>query len=453
MALWRVFHNDYVWRRVLALENYQNHKAFHKLAASVAPLPCVEKLNYILHTRVRRRWQKGQFTPTCLPLSERIKYGNNERYLVRITRKQADSWTAQVFDISGPGLRPLITQQLEMALKTDFLLQLNSILVAKHTALLCFSGEGNDAPQELIAFDLLDKFKELWRESISDWGHLKLPTLFGDGVYKLNLLTDKIEIYDVRTFKLHHSIPLVEEMRYPQGEISGDGKHLVIPGHITASNAPIISVWNIRTSVQRFLQADRVFCPFRWFEKTAVKQDRVYALLNRRSMFIWDANSGACLSEVSLSNARPGEKNPGFLFLGVSKSLVATIHDSNSSVGIFDAMGGLRTVLEPCHPHFSPSECEICDVTFTEHVLVVRFLVMKQPMYHVALYPLSLGSESILLDSPAPILFPLQTAEALFLPNLATTPTKLLHFAGQAGILLNTEVLSPPVVTNSQNQV
>lgn len=35
------------------------------------------------------------------------------------------------------------------------------------------------------------------------------------------------------------------------------------------------------------------------------------------------------------------------------------------------------------------------------------------------------------MERQAPVLFPLQTAEALFLPNLAATPTKLLHFAGQ----------------------
>lgn len=218
-----------MWSRVLTLDKYTKHKAFQKFAATANP-PCVEKLSYILHSRVRRRWQKGLYSQVNLPLSDRTKYGNDDRYLVRITREQSDSWTAQVFDISAPGLRLLISKKLAMALKTDFLLQLNSILVAKHTALLCFSGEGNDAPQELIAFDLLDQFKELWRESITDWGHLKLPTLFGDGVYKLNLLTDKIEIYDVRTFKLHHSVPLVEEMRYPQGEISGRFFQLILGG-------------------------------------------------------------------------------------------------------------------------------------------------------------------------------------------------------------------------------
>ena len=68
---------------------------------------------------------------------------------------------------------------------------------------------------------------------------------------------------DLRTSRLLQSIPLVEEMRYPRGDISCDGSHLAVPGKYSRDNRPVVSVWRLRTGAQRFLVPLGPVCPYR----------------------------------------------------------------------------------------------------------------------------------------------------------------------------------------------
>ena len=461
-----VFNNDFVWNRVLVREDYVKERSIKRYAASLDP-PSVGKLSYIFHTRNRRRWHKGHFEVEEMTLPEGTRYGHDDRYLVIMTRSWTSetplpTWRVRVWDISGKGKRLIVDRkQWSVAIKTDFELTLNHILVAKHTALLCFTGQGNDTPQELIAFDLVNQFAELWRDCIYDWGQFQLPTcalfgkannchnlqglkitffypLSGEGVYKLNLLTNRIEVYDIRSFDLLHSVALVEEMRYPRGEISGDGKYLVIPGKLSVNNAPTISVWNVRRGTQRFLNAKRSFCPFRWFEKTSVKSGRVFALLNRRCMFVWDAESGECLREVDLTDSPPGEANEpalSFNFLSLSKSLVATIHSLVSVTNVFDHDGNVVRSLEPPVANAAVSPFRVCEVQFAEHCILVRTIQFRPPRFQVTIYPLTLGEDGIASNVtliPPEVATPvgvelLPVTSAAFY-KLGVTPTKLLNF-------------------------
>ena len=71
---------------------------------------------------------------------------------------------------------------------------------------------------------------------------------------------------DLRTSRVRQSIPLVEEMRYPSGDLSCDGSHLAVPGKYSWDNKPVISVWRIRNGKQRFLWPAGSVCPYRYFE-------------------------------------------------------------------------------------------------------------------------------------------------------------------------------------------
>jgi hypothetical protein len=64
-------------------------------------------------------------------------------------------------------------------------------------------------------------YQELWRDVIHDWGQFQLSRLFGREVYKFDLLNNSIETHDIRTYDKLSTLQLVEEMRYPHGEIAG----------------------------------------------------------------------------------------------------------------------------------------------------------------------------------------------------------------------------------------
>ena len=76
---------------------------------------------------------------------------------------------------------------------------------------------------------------------------------------------------------------------------------------------------------------------FRWFEKTAILEGKVYGLLNRKTLFIWSAASGSCLNCLEISESPPGmaESNLSCNFLSAGLGLVATIHVDPSTVNVF----------------------------------------------------------------------------------------------------------------------
>lgn len=56
---------------------------------------------------------------------------------------------------------------------------------------------------------------------------------------------------------------------------------------------------------------------YRWFEKTEVSKGKVYGLLNRRTLFVWDSEVGDCLRRLDISESPPGmgESNLVRIFL------------------------------------------------------------------------------------------------------------------------------------------
>lgn len=80
---------------------------------------------------------------------------------------------------------------------------------------------------------------------------------------------------------------------------------------------------------------------FRWFEKTSVRDGLVYGLLNRRCLFVWNAETTVCLSRTELTDAVPGDAEPAlnFTFLSVGDGLVATIHKNLAAVTLLTPTG------------------------------------------------------------------------------------------------------------------
>jgi hypothetical protein len=173
-------------------------------------------------------------------------------------------------------------------------------------------------------------------------------------------------------------------MRYPHGEIAGDGKHLAIPGKMSSDNSPAVCVWNIKRGSHKFLASPQPFCPFRWFEKVDVSQGRVFGLLNRRCLLAWNADNGEYLFRLDLTENAPGlnEVQPlSFTYLTVHKHLFATIHQNPYCQAVYeidDDNNELNAVLLDMDLNQlklamkSRAEMKVCDVYINDYVIVLH---------------------------------------------------------------------------------
>lgn len=362
-----------------------------------------------------------------------------------------------VYDLRHKGFYPVtINRMLDLDLRAEheiFNLELHAILVARFTAVLCFNGIGDDTPQEMIAIDLTpgSDYKELWRDMIHDWGQFQLMRLFGKEVYKFDLLNNHIEVHDVRTYDKLSVLKLVVEMRYPHGEIAGDGRHLAIPGKMSEDNSPAVCVWNVRRKTRKFLLPTSSFCPFRWFEKVAVSKGRVFGLLNRRCLFGWDAESGQSLIKINLCESHPGQEEslPTYTYLSVYNNLFATIHpDLNCQIVYkIEQKAGededsddvdLSVVLPRLNLNWLKTafgcgqvDARVCDVKLNDKCIIIQMLNRKTQSFEAILIRLDMGpiNNQLLLENVSKSSIALESTGSHIPSRLFLTPTKLLNFA------------------------
>ena len=186
---------------------------------------CATKLSYLAHRRLRRNWRTGRHAAPVqsITLSEGFRSGHDDRHLVVMEphASKKDTWYLRAWDLAGRGAEPLLSgggrQKVAFDFGADFDFAPVTVLVSSGVALLSFTGRGSDTPQELVALEIAKrttsspssstssikpstspqqggKFRQLWRDSIHDWGHFQLPNLFAGDVYKFNLLTNRIEV-------------------------------------------------------------------------------------------------------------------------------------------------------------------------------------------------------------------------------------------------------------------
>ena len=432
--LMSVFQSSHLWLNLMRRDELKQDRHIFKFSITQRS-HCPEKLSYILHSRLKRGWLNSKFKISSLPLHDNSKVGYDNRHLVILTKLSnlpRKTWNVKVWDISSQGHQQLFVlfNWSTKLLDSEFDLDLTSILVANSTAVLCFSGKGNDTPTILMASDLKNDFQELWRHEMHDWGQFEVPRLLGGSIYKFNLLANKIEVFNVRNFHKTYTLTLVEEMRYPrEGGISGDGNHLVIPGKLAINNMPAVSVWTLRDASQRFLLPNQAVCPYRWFEKTDVRNGFVYGLLNRRCLIIWDAETSKCLQNLELTDSAPGDNEPAlsFTFLTVSDTLVATINILPGKASIFDSKGNAVTVLQPGKKQ-EMARYKVCDIHITEYCILVRMVNFSQPDFKVISYPLSSLSQPVKDELPSSQIELVPVNECV-LHEFGVTKTKLLNFA------------------------
>ena len=108
--------------------------------------------------------------------------------------------------------------------------------------------------------------------------------LLGPNLYILDLVQDTVTVYPVT---LADPAPLTvleqprQSVRLPHGDMSADGSYLAVPGKEVPDNSPVVVAWHLDTGSRRVLRSSTPVCPFRWFQKSVVKEEVIYGLLNR----------------------------------------------------------------------------------------------------------------------------------------------------------------------------
>ena len=108
--------------------------------------------------------------------------------------------------------------------------------------------------------------------------------LLGSHLYILDLVQDTVTVYPVTR---EEPAPLTvlgqprNSVRLPHGDMAADDTYLAVPGKDVQDNSPVVVSWHLATQERRVLRCVRPVCPFRWFQKSSVKEDIIYGLLNR----------------------------------------------------------------------------------------------------------------------------------------------------------------------------
>jgi len=452
-----ILQNEHLWSTISDKENQVKEAdifSYAKIHAATTKQKLVnyharEKFSYIFHLSIASNLKNCSYAYQNLILSDKCKVGNDGRNLVQITttitNTKKRNWSITVYDLRHHGFHAVtVNRPLNIDLREEheiFNLDLCAILVARYTAVLCFKGTGDDTPQEMIAIDLTPgcDYQELWRDVIHDWGQFQLSRLFGREVYKFDLLNNSIETHDIRTYDKLSTLQLVEEMRYPHGEISGDGRHLAIPGKMSNDNSPAVCVWNVRKRSRKFLYPTIACCPFRWFEKVAVSKGKVYGLLNRRCLFAWDAESGNVLFKIDLTESYPGQnqEQPTFTYLSVFNNYLATINTNPScqivyQVGATEEEPSLKLVLPQLNINWlkdamgGKAEVRVCDVKMNDHCIIIQMLNLTTHRFEALLIRMDRLDAST-VNSVGKCCIILNSAGLQIPGQLILTPTKLLN--------------------------
>ena len=161
---------------------------------------------------------------------------------------------------------------------------------------------------------------------------------------------------------------------------------------MSSDNSPAVCVWNVKKSSHKFLVPPQPFCPFRWFEKVAISEGRVFALLNRRCLFAWNAESGEHLLRLDLTELAPGlnDAPPSFMYLTVYKNMFATIHQNPCCQAVYEIVednSKVNAILLDMDLNClklamgSPADMRVCDVKINDHVLILHVLNCKTKTY------------------------------------------------------------------------
>eukprot|EP00092_Neocalanus_flemingeri_P059030 GFUD01070459.1.p1 GENE.GFUD01070459.1~~GFUD01070459.1.p1 ORF type:complete len:547 (+),score=144.18 GFUD01070459.1:118-1758(+) len=338
------------------------------------------KLEYIVARRVKSNWAEGHYKEGMIHhFSEEVRIGASQDYLVALESGRLRAW-----NIRGKWIDLLTTKPVNISLENPNQ-NVYQILVSGSIALLCFTFSeqvaGSDY-QHIQAYDLLDGCQLLWEKSGLLGRQYHVIRLLGSHLYILDLLMERVEVYHIGRTQPTPTKVLVQQpntVRIPHGDMSASDKFLAVPGKKVPENSPVICCWNIQTGERRILSPDRPVCPFRWFQKSAVKDDMIYGLLNRFRLIGWDGGDGQVIFSLDLTNSSPGDNEETYSWLEVGPDILLTVHQDKFVVSILSSCGRVLGKVCPADHlnwiiHDPESVSMVEEVCLTGMTAVIRIL-------------------------------------------------------------------------------
>ena len=392
--LHRVLNQNIIWQQLINRDNiilakqvkdfstsFQNEMKTvgePELDTGQLGLTCGAKFDYMIGRRVIANWRHGHYSEGLIQhMSADVRVGFSSDYLVVLESGRMRAWS-----IVGRWVRLITTRPVNISLENPSQ-TVYQILVSGSIAVLCFTFceevVGSDF-QHLQAYDLSNGCQLVWEKSGLLGTQYHVIRLLGSHLYILDLLMEKVEVYDINENQPVPKIILVQpqnSVRIPHGDISAGDTYLAVPGKKVPENSPVISCWNIITGERRLLSPDRPVCPFRWFQKSAVRDNLIYGLLNRFRLICWDGRDGQTMFSLDLTNTSPGDNEETFSWLEVGPEIVLTVHQEKFSVSVLSLHGALLGKICPvlpdwCHDQESVSMVE--EVCLNGVMVIIRIL-------------------------------------------------------------------------------
>jgi len=211
--------------------------------------------------------------------------------------------------------------------------------------------------------------------------------LLGPNMFILDLLRNHIEVYQIDSTQPYPKIILDQprnSVSIPHGGMAANDRFLAVPGKQIPENSPVIVCWDLASKERKVLASDRPVCPFRWFQKTVVWDNKVYGLLNRFRLIGWDGESSQMIFTVDLTNSSPGENTETFSWLevGQESGVILTVHQNMFFVTVLSSKGQMLGTICPqlpdwCYDEDSTSMIE--EVCLTDITAVIRVLNYSIP--------------------------------------------------------------------------
>ena len=205
--------------------------------------------------------------------------------------------------------------------------------------------------------------------------------------------------------------PMPENSEVDGLDICFDETYLVMTGRNTDDDFPLIFGWNIKTvQIKLYFQAEQEcniphICKF---FKVEVKDEKVYALLDQRTLLIWDADEMKLLKKVNLSDAFPGRRESnmnsflklsshGYMEDVIFPPFLVTVSDlRQQAIRVLDREGNYLQDAEwrtglldgfPCHNSKQP----FMDVMINNNFIVIQYVEDFMRFSEFIVLPLPLG--------------------------------------------------------------